>query len=269
MPGAPLVAPGIFFARRQRYEGVPLREWTRVNLLKIRQYILTGAAMAALSALAACSQKVAPPTIAPPPVVVVPPQPMPPRGAAPTLVVPVLDAYGVRRTVNAGISGAQTTWNLRSAYNVAALNCLDPKHAQIVVNYREFLKVQAKKLTAVNKVVDQEFKAKHGTRFVPPREAYMTQVYNYFALPPTLSSFCDATLAMSAEAATVKSADLDSFAARSLPAIEGVFLEFYQSYDQYRADLQAWQAKYMAPSATPAQPVAMSLPGAVPQPQAQ
>lgn len=190
---------------------------------------------------------------------VVPPQPMPPRGASPNLMVPPMNALGVRQTVNTGLSTAQATWNLRSAYNVAALNCLQPEHAQIVVNYREFLKAHAKKLTAVNKAVDQEFKAKHGTRFIPPREAYMTQVYNYFALPPTLPSFCDAALVVSQEAATVTSADLDSFAARGLSQIELVFLQFYQSYDQYRDDLNAWQRKYMAPGTTV--PVAITLPG--------
>ena len=196
---------------------------------------------------------------------VVPPQPMPPRGASANIVTPPIDAFGVRRTVNAGISSAQTTWNLRSAYNVAALNCLRPKHAQIVVNYREFLKVHGKALTTANKTVDQEFKARHGTRFIPPREAYMTQVYNYFALPPTLPSFCDAALAMSIEGAAIKPADLGGFAARSLPQIEQVFLQFYNSYDQYRGDLTAWQGKYMTPAATP--PVAATMPSAFSQPQ--
>lgn len=193
---------------------------------------------------------------------VVPPQPQPPVGASTNLVPPPIDASGVRRTINTGISAAQTTWNLRSAYNVAALNCLDPKYAQIVINYRAFLKTHAKKLTAVNKTVDQEFKARYGNAFVAPREAYMTQVYNYFALPPTQPPFCDAVLAMSNEAATVPSADLDSFAARSLPALEVVFLQFYRSYDQYRTDLAAWQGKYMA-SAGPALPASVQLPASL------
>ncbi|MBW8752797.1 MAG: hypothetical protein JF595_01390 [Sphingomonadales bacterium] len=224
--------------------------------------MLTGAALASLAALAGCGpKKPVAIQLPPPPPVVIPPQPMPPRGASPLLVTPQIDAFGVRQTVNTGISPAQATWNLRSAYNVAALNCLAPQHAQIVVNYRAFLKTQAKKLTAVNKVVDQEFKAKNGARYIPAREQYMTQVYNYFALPPTLPSFCDAALAMSNEAATVKSTELDAFAARSLPALEQVFLRFYTSYDQYRADLAGWQAKYMVPGATRAPgPVAIQLP---------
>jgi len=231
--------------------------------LKIRQTIVTGATLAVLSTLAACGPKT-PPVVAPPPppMVVIPPQPMPPRGASPNLVPPPVSANGVRQTVNTGISPAQTTWNLRSAYNVAALNCLDPKHAQILVNYREFLKTHAKKLTAVNKTVDNEFKARFGPKFIAPRELYMTQVYNYFALPPTQSSFCDAALAMSTEAATLKSTDIDSFAARGLPALEQVFLRFYTSFDQYRVDLAAWQAKYMMTGTTPApgpQPLSYQL----------
>ena len=238
---------------------LPESDNDREKLLKNRQTLIAVAGLAAISALSACGPKTpvasAPP---PPPPMLVPPQPMPPRGASPNLVPPPLDALGARQTINTGISSAQTTWNLRSAYNVAALNCLRPEHAQIVVNYREFLKTHGKKLTAVNKTIDQEFKTKHGARFIPPREAYMTQVYNYFALPPTLSSFCDAALAMSIEGATVKSADLDGFAARSLPRIEGVFLQFYRSYDQYRDDLSAWQRKYLAPGS--AAPVAFTAP---------
>lgn len=203
----------------------------------------------------------------PPPAVVVPPQPQPPSGASANVPVPPVDAAGVRRTVNAGISPAQMTWNLRSAYNVAALNCMQPQHAQILVNYREFLKVHGKRLTAVNKALDQEFKGRYGARFIPPREAYMTQVYNYFALPPTLPDFCDAALAMSVQAATVAPADLDGFAVRTLPQIETVFLRFFRSYDQYRADLSAWQARYMSTAATP--PVALVVPQPGAQQQAQ
>lgn len=236
-----------------------------MKFLKTRQSLLAGIGLTAVTALAACAPKAAPPYITPPPVVVVPPQPMPPRGASPRLVPPPVNALGFRETVNTGLSRAQTTWNLRSAYNVAALNCLQPEHAQIVVNYRAFLKTHEKKLTAVNKEIDQEFKAKHGARFIPPRETYNTQVYNYFALPPTLPSFCDAALAMSNEAAIAPSAELDAFAARSLPMLERVFLDFYRSFDQYRTDLAAWQAKYMSPTATP--PVAILLPSPAAQPQ--
>jgi len=207
----------------------------------------------ALAALAGCGpKKVASAPPPPAPVVAIPPQPYPPMGASNNMFVPPFNPLGMRQTINTGISAAQTTWNLRSAYNVAALNCLKPEHAQLVVNYRAFLKDHAKKLLAVNKAVDAEFKAKHGASFIRPREAYMTQVYNYFALPPTLPGFCDAAMAVSIEAQTVKSADLDAFAMRALPQLEQPFLTFFNSYDQYRVDLAAWQTRYGPPVTLPA-----------------
>ena len=204
--------------------------------------------------LAACGAKAPPPPPPPPPVVVVvPPAPMPPNGASPNLAVPPADAMGLRYSVNRNITPAQTVWNLRSAYNVAALNCHAPQHADILVNYREFLKTHAKPLTSYNAKVDAEFKKKYGARFVAPREKYMTEVYNHFALPPTMSDFCTAVLAVSRDAKTVPAKDLEAFAARSLPSVEVVFDDFYRRYDKYRVDLAAWQAQYgtrVAPAAT-------------------
>lgn len=199
----------------------------------------------ATMALSACGPKkvqvAAPP---PPPPVIVPLKPYPPLGASPNIVVPPVLPTGLHRTVNSTITPAQTTWNLRSAYNVAALNCQRPEHGAILTGYSAFLKAQAKPLTATNKAVDNEFKARHGAKFIGPRETYMTQVYNFYALPPTLLTFCDAALLVSAEAQTVKPADLDAFSARALPRLDAVFQTFYRSYDQYRADLAAWESRY-------------------------
>lgn len=214
----------------------------KVKFLTARR-ALGMAVIAAMTTLTACAPKTAQ-VVAPPPPVVVPVKPYPPLGASPNLVVPPMLPTGMHQTVNTNLTSAQTTWNLRSAYNVAALNCQAPQHAAILTNYREFLKSHAKSLTAANKAVDSEFKARHGAKFIGPRETYMTQVYNFYALPPTLPTFCDAALAMSAEAATIKSADLDAFAARRLPQIDSVFETFYRSYDQYRADLLAWESRY-------------------------
>ena len=221
------------------------------------------AGVAALAiALAACAAK-QPVAYVPPPQVVIPPQPRPPLGAPANLVVPPLDSLGVRHTINFGITPAQTVWNLRSAYNVAALNCQRPEHAAILEGYKTFLKANAKRLTAINREVDKDFNTAKGKSFVRAREAYMTQVYNYYALPPTLPAFCDAALAMSQDAATVPAKELDSFAMLTMPKLERVFLDFYNSYEQYRADLAAWQSHYApAPEVTVAAgPAAVPTPG--------
>lgn len=165
-------------------------------------------------------------------------------GASPNYVSPRLGPDGQHVTINTGISPNQVTWNIRSAFNVAALNCLQPQHVQILDGYKNLLTTHKKKLWDVNLKVDAEFRSKFGSRFVAPREAYMTQVYNYFAFPPTLMNFCDAVQRMSLESMTVKSADLDAFAARHLPALEAVFEDFFDKYDRYKLEKAAWDAQY-------------------------
>lgn len=211
--------------------------------------VLSAAALSLLlvASAADAKKKKAPPPPPPPPAqtwVFVPWKPTPPNNASPVFVPPAIGADGLRVSVNRNISPAQTTWNLRSGYNVAALNCLQPKHAQIVVNYRAFLRSHAKALRAANLKVDSEWRAKYGPGFVKSREKYMTEVYNRFATPPTLSSFCDAALAMSNDAKAIKVGELDRFAATSLPSLEIVFDDFYKRYDQYKADLAAWETKW-------------------------
>ncbi|MBS0480830.1 MAG: hypothetical protein JSR96_01520 [Proteobacteria bacterium] len=214
---------------------------------QLRKCIKVGGVTVVLGALASCGPKSTPPPPPPPPpppVVVVPPRPQPPLGASPLLVVPVLGMNGVRQTVNAGISPNQTSWNVRSAFNVAALNCRRSEHADILAAYKTYLKVNKAALTRVNVAVDSEFKKRYGTAFVRPREAYMTQVYNYYAFPPTIVKFCDAALVMAHEAQTLKPADLPAFSSRNLAQMDAVFEQFYRSYEQYRADAATWDARY-------------------------
>ena len=211
-------------------------------------YGLFGGAIAAalLAAAPAYAGKKKPPPPPPPAprMVYVTWKPIPPEHAAPALAYPALGADGLRPSVNRNISPAQTTWNLRSGYNVAALNCQNAKHAAIVVNYRAFLKAHAKGLRAANAKVDAEWRAKYGASFIRAREKFMTEVYNHFAIPPVQRAFCDAALAMSIDAKTVKPADLNAFAARTLPSLEIVFDDFFKRYDQYRLDMAAWETQW-------------------------
>ncbi len=232
----------------------------------VRQKLLFGGVIAVLSGLAACAPPKPVVVIPPPPPVqlaYVPPRPQPPIGAPAGLIVPPTGPDGVRQTVNARISPVQTIWNFRSAYNVAALNCLKPQHADILIGYRAFLKTHSRGLTAANRGVDSEFRQRHGASFIRPREAYMTQVYNYFAYPPTISSFCDVALVVSRESIAVKPADLPVFSLSSLTRLEQVFDQFYRSYEQYSLDAALWDAKYSPVSPVPATP-SLAVPAITP-----
>lgn len=224
----------------------------------LKRTIRVGGIVVIVAAMAACAPKPAPPPPPPPPpprpaAVVIPPRPWPPLGASPNSVIPPVGVNGRRQTVNTGITTAQTTWNLRSAYNVAALNCLQPQHADILIGYRAFLTRHSRALTAANSAVDSQFRSRHGASFIRHREAYMTQVYNFYAFPPTLSNFCDAALTMSRDAAVVPVGGLDAFAGQALPRLDQVFEDFYRAFEQYRIDVAAWDARY-APTAAPVAP---------------
>ena len=190
--------------------------------VELRRIVLAASAVLGVGLVAACGPKSTPPPPPPPPkpkpVVVIPPKPYPPNNAAGNMAIPALASDGLYQSVNRGISPAQTTWNLRSGYNVAALSCQGPARDEITANYVLFLKRHAKALAAANRKIDAEWKAKYGARFVTEREKYMTNVYNHFALPPTLDAFCRAALAMSRDEKLIKVGELDAFSARSLPS---------------------------------------------------
>jgi hypothetical protein len=226
------------------------------------------ALLGGIALVAGCAPKAPPPRSAPPPpppvAIVVPPRPTPPDNASPYLVLPAVDVSGQRASVNRGISPAQTVWNLRSAYNVAALNCRGADHAAIVPGYRAFLKSHAAALTRANKAIDGEFRARFGSDWMVPRERYMTEVYNHYALPPTMPAFCATMVALARDGRLIRSAELEGFAARSLPVIEAVFDSFYTRYEAYRMALADWSARYgafAAPSQAEAMRPAESGPG--------
>ena len=72
----------------------------------------------------------------------------------------------------------------------------------------------------------------------------MTQVYNYFALPPARGDLCNVVLAVANDFALTKPTDPKQFAAANLPRIEGVYQEFFRQYEQYRMDSASWDTRY-------------------------
>jgi len=204
-------------------------------MIKVRGF----AAAAGLAFLAACATPPPPP---PPPVVQpepIPMRPVPPHGAHGGMIIPMRGLDGIRLTVNAHLTPAQTTWNLRSAYNVAALNCDEPEHASIVEGYKYFLKAHQRGLSQVNSSVEEEWRRREGRGFERIRDTYSTRVYNYFALPPVLPQLCDAMVEISAESLTLQPAELEAFSVRNLSRIEGLFEQFYSDFEQYKQDLAA------------------------------
>ena len=203
-------------------------------------------AAAALGLLAACAT---PPP--PPPVQVesVPYRPIPPGGASYAMVLPPLGPDGQWITANSGLDTDSTLWHFRSAWNVAALNCLEvAEEGPILAGYTRFLTQYRRQLTVANTAIDARFRREHGSRnaAVRAREAYMTQVYNYFALPPARGDFCSIALQVANEFLLAQPEDPKAFAAAALPRYEAAFQNFFRLYAQYQVDSGAWDTRYGA-----------------------
>lgn len=218
------------------------------------------AGIAALALLASCATPPPPPPPPPPPAPAptpapIPSRPTPPNGAALSTPIPPVAPDGVRLTVNAHLSAAGKTWNLRSGLNVAALNCLEPQHAPILTAYKALLTGQKRKLAAANKAIESEFRARYSAAtFRTEWDQYMTQVYNYFALPPVVDQFCTVATEISNNYLLLPPDDLDAYAAVMLPRLEAVFTDFYGRFENYRVAVADWDARYGAQYGASQQP---------------
>jgi hypothetical protein len=206
------------------------------------------------STVATAKKKPAPPTpriiaTVPPPAAPLSPQlvpyrPVPPNGVAVDAPIPPRGGDGVRETVIARMNPLEAVWNFRAAWNVAALNCLDPRYEQVLDGYKLLLKDYEKRLTAVNRELDRQYRQQYGGQATRNREAYMTKVYNYFASPNAQSYFCAATLEVSREALAAPPEDLDAFALANIQRLAGAFEQFYRDFEKYQVDVAIWDAEY-------------------------
>ncbi|WP_240782118.1 hypothetical protein [Qipengyuania sediminis] len=220
----------------------------RANIT-VRSFRLSATA-AALAALAGCAKAPPPPPPPPPPapVEVVPFRPIPPMGAAYVMDVPQLGPDGRRMTVLANMSEDERTWYFRSAWNVAALNCVGPAYQPILDGYAAFIKSHARSLRGVNSRIDASYRKQYpvAREAIKAREKTMTTVYNYFALPPARAAFCQSALEIANRALAQPKYDPAAFAAENYRALEVPFETFFTAYEQYQRDAAAWDAQYGA-----------------------
>ncbi len=214
--------------------------------------------------LAACAAKAPPPPPPPPPPPVVvappppPPRPIPPNSSAPNLLIPQLDAAGRRLTPNVDLSAAQALWQLRIALNVAALNCRGPGYETLIPDYAKFLTNNRRAIAAAERTVIAEQGRANGGNGIAHRDALSTRLYNYFAQPPVLATFCPTSVGVARAAAVEPTANILSFSSLRLTEIDQPFVTFYNDYARYQADLADWISRYAPQPATA--PVATAQP---------
>jgi hypothetical protein len=205
------------------------------------------AAIILVGAVAACAPspvKVVPLSPAPAPALT-PAMPLPPGGAAVSMTIPPIGLDGVRVTPNRGLSRDEQIWHFRSALNVAALNCQGPVWGQIANEYNKFIVIHKVLLSKTSKAVDREYVKRYpkqnGLRI---RDTKLTDLYNYFALPPVRAQYCDMSLRKLTEANQVPKEALAEYAIGGLIDIDTLFVNFYDAYVKYQGDLADWNMKY-------------------------
>jgi hypothetical protein len=200
--------------------------------------------------LAACATPAPPPPPPPPPppqvVEAVPYRPLPPGGAHYVMALPAKGSDGRRITVNSNLSDDQLVWNLRSAWNVAALNCMAPEYEPILQGYRAFLTGNVKGLKAVNDRIEISYTSRFKARrdAIVARDGYTTQVYNFFAEPAARAGFCRAALDMANRALAAPPSNPLAFAQANFDGLLAPFEQFFDQYEAYQRASSEWDAKW-------------------------
>jgi hypothetical protein len=155
---------------------------------------------------------------------------------------------GRRITVNSSLTDDHLVWHLRSAWNVAALNCLDPEYEPILQGYRAFLTNNVRSLKAVNDRIEAEYMKKHKPRraAIVARDGLTTQVYNFFALPAARAGFCRAALDMANRALAAPPKNPLLFARENFEGLLVPFETFFDEYEAYQRASAEWDAKWGA-----------------------
>ncbi len=196
------------------------------------------------SVLAACQPVTAPPAPVAPPVAYTPRAPTTPFGASVNTRVPILRADGLRDTINRDLGPLETLWHVRAALNVAALSCTGPQYARITDDYNVFIKKNARFLRNANNAILSKYRRDVGSGYKKEHDRHQTSLYNYWSFSPLRRPFCDQAVQTSQHAITIDSSGMSDFGAQALKELEKPFNDFYQAYEQYERDLDAWRAQY-------------------------
>ncbi|WP_311267036.1 hypothetical protein [Sphingobium sp. WCS2017Hpa-17] len=207
---------------------------------------LTGRlSLVSLAVLAACSTPPPPPPPTPPPAVVPTVRPVPPSGAAAGMSIPEKGEDGKYLTANRGVTSNTALWHIRMALNVAALNC-DKYGPTARLQYNQILALHKTTLNSANAAVDRNYSVAYGSSGMASRERLNTVVYNFFALPPVIKTFCPVAVTVGQKIIAMPSSQLLEEAPALLAELEKPFQDFYEAYADYLRRLAEWQSRFGA-----------------------
>lgn len=124
--------------------------------------------------------------------------------------------------LNRNLTSSATVWHFRVALNVAALACRGPGEATIIAGYNAMLRDRTVALTAAQKALSAEYRARGGDW----QDAYddaMTRLYNFFSQAQARDAFCAAAEQTLAELPAIAPEAIGSFAETRLKVLDAPF----------------------------------------------
>ncbi|MBV7256172.1 hypothetical protein KCG44_05170 [Pacificimonas sp. WHA3] len=184
--------------------------------------------------LAACAVTPAPPPPPPPPVVAKADL-APPDAYYFNYALPARDASGTFASPNINLTEQEAIFHLRSALNVAALSCRKMEGMDMTDNYNTYIRKYRLTLAKANRTIDARY-AREVDGGKRARDAHMTSLYNHFARPATLGTFCPMALKHlnAAIALPDTTAAITDYSQTAVREIEDVFQQHYASIEQYQ-----------------------------------
>lgn len=162
---------------------------------------------AALALLPGCSQpRPAPPALAEKPVI------------APPLITPQQPV--ALSEIHRQAGDVERIWHLRAALNVAALQCVGSRQAELVKDYNLLLSRHKAVLAQAYSAKQERFQQLSGKGWQKAMDRHMTQLYNHWAWPPAQQRFCANAMEAARRVTVVSPEEFAVYAPKALASVD-------------------------------------------------
>ncbi len=185
----------------------------------LRIWLLSAAAVLALPHAADAARKAPRKPVAKPKIIAVTPSTEPVSG--PGYMVP--NPVKLRATTPAETE-ANLIWSMRSALNIAALQCQFSPFLATVATYNDFLKAHSEELARAVVTLQGHFRRYDGAKGQTTFDQYVTATYQSYSTLDAQYSFCEQAGLTGRETLTIRKGELGPVAQRNYNVLRGALV---------------------------------------------
>ena len=154
--------------------------------------------------------------------------------AAASVAYPVAADIGgpPMRSMTESEAAAHAVWSLRSALNVAALQCQFSPFLATVRTYNDLLKQHDKEFSGAYKAMEKHFLRHDGSIGRRNFDSFTTRLYNSFSALDAQIGFCEASGTVGRAALAVRPGDIQRFAGDAVRRVRAAMVPVTDPYRQ-------------------------------------